>query len=168
MLSDSRQWFITEDSPTSLWCYFDPGGLSPISPEIIYCFHQTPSLIYVGLCFSNGENVFFLFCFFLCFLCSVRVQKQTPVSLWVLSCLPQIYCGNIVCSQRSQFTCCVPVDGIFRSPVSHCGVDVESGIMARMCRDVPGQTVVGCLSRCWSEACLIVALWLWKNTELLD
>lgn len=54
-----------------------------------------------------------------------------------------------MCSQR---TCCVPVDAILRSPVSHCGVDVESGIMARMCSDVPGQTVLGCLSWWWSEA----------------
>lgn len=46
-------------------CYFDPGGLPLISPKIIYCFHQTPSLIYffvyvflmVKMCF-----VFHAFC----------------------------------------------------------------------------------------------------------
>lgn len=118
-------------------------------------------LVYVFL--IEKTWLFFYFPYALC-----EYKNKNPVSLWALSCLPQIYYGNIVCSPRSQFTCCVPVDGIFRSPVSHCGVDVESGIMARMCRDVPGQTVVGCLSWCWSEACLIVALWLWKNTELLD
>lgn len=60
-------------------------------------------------------------------MCSVFNKK--PLLAWPPSCLCYIYCSIIV---SSQCTCCVPVQAIFRGLLSHCGVHVDSGIMARM------------------------------------
>ena len=59
-------------------------------------------------------------------------------------------CANIKQDSVSMDTSCgntsrsltVTVDAMLCGHKSYCGV--ESGIMVRMCSDVPGQTVLGC------------------------
>lgn len=138
-------------------CYFDPSGLPPISPAIIYCFHQTPSLIYFSLCFSNEENVFYISHTLhinnkILFQCGALMF--TSDLLWQYS----VFAAHMLCS----CWCCV---------VKPC-----KSLWCWCWKWNYGKNVQWCV---WAECtwlfvlvvvwgCLIVALWFWKNTELLD